>query len=97
MRGRIGVVAKRYPLFRVYLWSCALLFWLLVWLSPRSARSWGVYEFYLLISLPALSYFVMLAIAQRGRYRLQTLLIVIALACLTLGLASWLADVVSVE
>jgi hypothetical protein len=72
-------MAKRHPALRVYLWSCVLLLWVPNYISPRSIRTWGIYALFLLIWLPALSYFVMMAIADRGRFGLRTLLIVVTL------------------
>ncbi len=95
-RGRMAGMAKRHPALRVYLWSCLLLLWLLTYVSPRGARTWGMYTFFFLIWLPAISYFVMMAIADRGRFGLRTLLIVVTLAAVTLGIACYFADIVPV-
>ena len=89
-------MAKRHPARRVYLWSCLLLLWLLTYVSSRSVRTWGMYTFFLLIWLPALSYFVMMAMADRGRFGLKTLLVAVTLAAVTLGIACYLASIAPV-
>ena len=89
-------MAKRHPALRVYLWSCLLLLWLLTYVSSRSVRTWGMYTFFLLIWLPALSYFVMMAMADRGRFGLKTLLVAVTLAAVTLGSACYLASIAPV-
>jgi len=55
-----------------------------------------MYTFFLLIWLPALSYFVMMAMADRGRFGLKTLLVAVTLAAVTLGIACYLASIAPV-